>query len=115
MQYPYLFVAEKTTSPEDAGMKAAEKVAEEIMDKAKLNAEHAAKLEAKKEIDKILNIDPLPPGVNHTGKTSRYVEDIHIHEVIGQVLSGKKKITASFWSATGGLRNQSFSLPLHIL
>ena len=84
-------------------MKAAEKVAGDIMAKAALQAKLDAKLEAKKEIDKLLNIQPLPVGANDTGNHSRYVEEIKIHDVIRQVIKSKKKISASFWRATGKL------------
>ena len=82
-------------------MKAAAKAAADIMGKASLKAKLVAELEAKKEIDKLLNIKPLPAGANVTSKPSRYVEEIKIHEVIKEVLKSKQKISASFWRATG--------------
>ena len=89
------------SGPEEAGIKAAAKVSGEIMAQAKLDAELAAKLAAKEVIDKALDINPLPPGVNASHNHSRFVEDTEIHEVISKVLTTKKKITASFWKATG--------------
>jgi hypothetical protein len=86
-------------------MKAAAKASEEIMEKAKMEAKISAMLEAKKEVDKLLNIRPLPAGVNVTGNHSRFVEEIHFHNVVKQVLNSKKKITATFWKATGESKN----------
>ena len=94
-------VDKSVSNPEEAGIKAAEKASLEIMTKAKLKAKLAAKLEAKKEIDKLLNLKQLPAGVNVTGNQSRYLEETHFYDIVNKVLISKKKITASFWSATG--------------
>lgn len=82
-------------------MKAAEEASKQIMRKAEEEAAEAAKTEAKKEIDKLLHIKPLPPGVKMNGTQSRFLEEPNIHAVVKKVLSAKMKITDTFWKATG--------------
>ena len=82
-------------------MKAAEEVSGNIIARAKLRAQLAARIAAKKEVDKLLNLQPLPAGTNVTVNQSRFVEDPSIYKIVKAALKSKKKITAAFWKATG--------------
>ena len=92
---------DKVSNPEEAGMKAAAKASEDIMARARLKAVLAAKIEAKEEVDKLLNLKPLPAGTNVTVNQSIFADDTSIYKVVKAALKSKKKITAAFWKATG--------------
>ena len=91
----------EATNPEKAGIEAAEKATEDIINKAALRAKEEAEREAKKAVEEALKIEPLPPSANKSRNMSRHLEEMNFRKVVRIAMAESMKESIEFWRVTG--------------